>query len=86
MNILQNPVSMARAFGGAAMLLLVAPAAAQAAPLDGAALSWPWALPFVGILLTIAVAPLLAPRLWQRHYGKVVFAWAALAVVPLAAL
>ena len=68
------------------MLLVFAPASAQAAPLDGAALSWPWALPFIGILLTIAIAPLLAPRLWQRHYGKLAFAWAALAVVPLAAL
>jgi Na+/H+ antiporter NhaD/arsenite permease-like protein len=65
---------------------MLAPATAQAAPLDGAALHWPWALPFIGILATIAVAPLLAPRLWQRHYGKLAFIWAALAVVPLAAL
>jgi Na+/H+ antiporter NhaD/arsenite permease-like protein len=54
--------------------------------LDGSALRWPWALPFIGILLTIAVAPLLAPEFWQRHYGKLAFVWAALAVVPLAAL
>src|SRR3978361_617498 len=86
MNIPRNPGSMARAFGGPAMLVLVAPAAARAAALDGAALRWPWALPFVGILLTIAVAPLLAPRLWQRHYGSLVFAWAVLALVPPAAL
>jgi Na+/H+ antiporter NhaD/arsenite permease-like protein len=67
-------------------LLLLAPATAQAAPLDGAALAWPWALPFIGILLTIAVAPLLAPKFWRRHYGKLAFMWAALAVVPLAAI
>ncbi len=65
---------------------LLAPANAHAAPLDGSALAWPWALPFIGILLTIAVAPLLVPRFWQRHYGKLAFVWSALAVVPLAAL
>jgi hypothetical protein len=67
-------------------LLVIAPAAAQAAPLDGSALRWPWALPFVGILLTIAIAPLRTPRIWRRHYGKLAFIWATLAVVPLAAL
>ena len=65
---------------------VLAPEAAHAATLDGAALRWPWALPFAGILLTIAVGPLLFPRFWHRHYGKLAFAWAALAVVPVAAL
>jgi Na+/H+ antiporter NhaD/arsenite permease-like protein len=68
------------------LLMLSAPATAHAAPLDGAALHWPWALPFIGILMTIAIAPLWVPKLWQRHYGKLAFIWAALAVVPLAAL
>jgi Na+/H+ antiporter NhaD/arsenite permease-like protein len=78
---------MARTFlASVALLAFMAPATAQAAPLDGAALHWPWALPFIGILTTIAVAPLLAPKFWQRHYGKLAFIWAALAVVPLAAL
>jgi Na+/H+ antiporter NhaD/arsenite permease-like protein len=78
---------MARTFiTSIALLIFVAPATAQAAPLDGSALTWPWALPFIGILLTIAVAPLLAPKFWQRHYGKLAFMWAALAVAPLAAL
>jgi len=68
------------------LLVFAAPAPTQAAPLDGAALTWPWALPFLGILMTIAIAPLLMPRFWQRHYGKLAFVWSALAVVPLAAL
>jgi Na+/H+ antiporter NhaD/arsenite permease-like protein len=66
--------------------LVVAPATAHAASLDGAALTWPWALPFIGILATIAIAPLRAPKIWRRHYGKLAFIWATLAVVPLAAL
>jgi Na+/H+ antiporter NhaD/arsenite permease-like protein len=77
---------MPRTLTASLTLLFMAPAPAQAAALDGAALHWPWALPFIGILLTIAMAPLLAPKLWQRHYGKLAFMWAALAVVPLAAL
>jgi Na+/H+ antiporter NhaD/arsenite permease-like protein len=35
-----------------------------------------WGLPFLGVLLTIAVAPLVAPRLWDSHYGKLVGLWA----------
>src|SRR5262249_4451928 len=76
-----------RWYGGlAAATLLFAPAAAHAAALDGAALRWPWALPFLGILLTIAVGPLLFPRLWHRHYGKLAFMWGTLTVAPMAAL
>src|SRR5262245_1239087 len=64
----------------------IAPAAADAAALDGAGMRWPWALPFVGILITIAAGPLLFPRLWHHHYGKFAFIWGALAIVPIAAL
>ncbi len=35
-----------------------------------------WAIPFVGLLLTIGLAPLIAPRLWQQHYGKLAAFWA----------
>src|SRR5580658_10402654 len=62
------------------------PGAAQAAGLDGATLSWLWELPFVGILLTIAFAPLVIRRVWHHHYGKFAFVWAALTLAPLAAL
>jgi Na+/H+ antiporter NhaD/arsenite permease-like protein len=65
----------------------LAPGEALAAPaLDGAALQWPWALPFVGILLTIATGPLLFPRIWHRHYGKLAVIWSVLTLVPIAAL
>jgi Na+/H+ antiporter NhaD/arsenite permease-like protein len=67
-------------------LAVLAPVPAHAAAaLDGAALGWPWALPFIGVLATIATGPLLFPRLWHRHYGKLAFAWSALTLVLLAA-
>lgn len=60
------------------------PDTGHAAALDGAALSWPWALPFGGLLLSIATGPLMFPKIWHAHYGKIAAAWAVLAVAPLA--
>jgi Na+/H+ antiporter NhaD/arsenite permease-like protein len=59
---------------------------AHAAGLDGTMLRWPWALPFFGLLISIALGPLLAPKLWHAHYGKVAFALSALTIVPIAAI
>jgi Na+/H+ antiporter NhaD/arsenite permease-like protein len=52
--------------------------------LDGAILSWLWSLPFIGLLLTIATGPILFPRIWSRHYGKIAASWSALTVVAIA--
>jgi Na+/H+ antiporter NhaD/arsenite permease-like protein len=52
--------------------------------LDGGELGLLWAVPFVGILLSIAVLPLLAPSFWHHHFGKVSAAWAAAFLVPFA--
>jgi Na+/H+ antiporter NhaD/arsenite permease-like protein len=68
------------------MIAVLGPDAASAAALDGAGLRWPWALPFAGILFTIAVAPLLVPKFWHSHYGKLAFLWGTLTLAPLAAL
>lgn len=57
--------------------------AAEGAPhIDGAALSLLWALPFVGILLSIAILPLAIPHVWHHHYGKISAAWALAFLVP----
>ena len=70
----------------AAPLALLIPTAAQAAPaLDGAQMAWPWALPFAGILLSIALGPLLLPKIWHHHYGKITAAWVLLTLAALAA-
>jgi len=70
-----------------APFLLFAPDATHAAAaLDGASLQWPWALPFLGILLTIATGPLLFQKVWHRHYGKLAFAWSIATLAPLAAI
>ena len=65
--------------GGLALALSIAPAHA-AQGLDGAAMSLVWALPFAGILLSIALGPLLFHQWWHPHYGKAAAFWAALVI------
>jgi Na+/H+ antiporter NhaD/arsenite permease-like protein len=60
------------------------PGAALAAELDGKTLGFVWALPFIAILLSIALLPLLAPHAWERHHGKIAALWGLLVVLPLA--
>ena len=57
---------------------------AQAAEFDGSQLSPVWGVPFAGILLSIALMPLLAPSFWHHHFGKVAAAWALAFLVPFA--
>ncbi|SME98981.1 sodium:proton antiporter [Pseudogulbenkiania subflava] len=63
-------------------LLSLLPALAQAAELDGASLSLLWALPFCGILLSIALFPIFAPGLWHHHFGKITALWSVLFLLP----
>ncbi len=56
---------------------------ASAAALDGASLSLLWVMPFAGLLLTIALGPLLFPVFWHHHYGKLAALWALLTLLPL---
>jgi len=67
------------------LLATVIPAFAEEAhALPGATMSMFWALPFAGLLLSIATGPVLYAHFWEHHYGKIAAAWAALVVVPLA--
>ena len=50
--------------------------------LDGADLSILWVFPFVGILLSIAIFPLLAHDFWHHNFGKISAFWAALFIIP----
>lgn len=59
-------------------------AAAPAAALDGASMPWPWVLPFFGLLLSIAIGPLLFPKIWHRHYPMVAAGWAAIVLAAIA--
>ena len=67
-------------------LLFLYGAPARAASFDGAQLGLTWGIPFAGILLSIALLPLLAPSFWHHHFGKVSAAWALGFLVPFALL
>ncbi|MES2974525.1 MAG: sodium:proton antiporter [Pseudomonadota bacterium] len=62
------------------------PGLAQAAELDGSKLSAAWGIPFAGLLLCIALLPLLTPAFWHHHFGKVSAAWSLAFIVPFALL
>ncbi|WP_414691784.1 sodium:proton antiporter [Noviherbaspirillum sp.] len=65
-------------------LFALAPALGHAAEIDGAGLAATWGIPFAGLLLSIALCPLLTPVFWHHHYGKVTLAWALAFLVPCA--
>jgi len=76
------------------ILTIIFPAAAAAAGnnhgivphLNGEMLSLVWVIPFIGILLSIAVMPLVAPHFWHQNFGKISFFWAFLLIIPLMAV
>src|SRR5690348_7644025 len=55
-----------------------------ASALPGATMGWGWAMPFAGLLLTIAAGPLLFPAIWHHQYGKIAAGWALVTLVSLA--
>jgi len=71
--------------GVAAAVLGGAGSAEEAQHLDGATLSLWWAVPFAGLLLSVAAVPQLSPHFWHKHFGKVTVAWALLFLLPFAA-
>ncbi|MGA8785388.1 MAG: sodium:proton antiporter [Polaromonas sp.] len=65
-------------------LLLLLPGQSFAAGLDGSRLSILWGVPFAGLLLSIALLPLLTPFFWHHHFGKVSAAWSLSFLLPFA--
>jgi len=55
----------------------------------GAAFDWSvlqiwWALPFLCMLLSIAILPLTLPIIWSEHFGKIALCWALMFLAPFA--
>ena len=81
MTLSLSPRGLMRA---AAAVLVWLPQLALAADIDGRQLSALWGVPFAGILLSIALMPLLVPSFWHHHFGKVAAAWALAFLLPFA--
>lgn len=69
-----------------AALFLAWPGLALAADFDGSRLSPLWGVPFAGLLLSIALMPLLVPSFWHHHFGKVSAAWTLAFFLPFAVI
>ena len=69
-----------------ALFVMMATPASAAEGLDGRALGFAWSLPFIGLLLSMALAPLFLHRTWEHHYGKIAAGWSLLVLVPMALL
>ena len=54
--------------------------------LDGTNLSIWWVLPFVGILLSIALFPLVAEHFWHHNYGKISMFWWIVFIIAFASI
>lgn len=48
----------------------------------GTVLSAWWTIPFAGMLLSIALFPLVAGHFWHRHYPKIALFWGLVLAVP----
>ena len=69
-----------------ALLALTLPCASFAAGFGGSQLSVVWAVPFAGLLLSIALCPLLMPAVWHHHFGKISAAWSLAFLLPFAGI
>jgi len=43
-----------------------------------------WSLPFIGVILSIALLPLLLPNFWKNHYGKISMIWILIVLLGIA--
>ncbi len=57
--------------------------AAEGHGLNGAELGLLWVAPFAGLLLSIAILPLVASDFWHHNFGKISAFWAAAILIPM---
>lgn len=70
------------AFPFAFILGFLPSAQVMAADVEGSQLSAFWGIPFIGLLLSIALGPLLFERFWHHHFGKVALGWSLAFLLP----
>ena len=83
---MQSSVLAARAMhlirGGTALIAGLTPGSAFAAAERGAPPGLAWGIPFAGVLLSMALFPILAPRVWHRHLGLLMVGWTMALLLP----
>lgn len=71
-----------RLFTSLLLVILGLSVPAFSAGFDGASASLLWAIPFAGILLSIAIFPLVAVKVWHHHFGKITALWCLGFMIP----
>lgn len=76
-------------FLSAFLLVLLCPVLAFASSghhptVPGAELSIVWVIPFVCMLLSIAICPLAVPHFWEHNFGKIAVFWGVAFLIPCA--
>ena len=65
------------------VLILCFPTLAHAVDgFDASQLTIYWGIPFVGVLLSLALCPLIAEEFWHHHYGKISAFWGLCLLIP----
>ena len=83
-------ITLAASAGILCVMILLEPSIAEAAHqasghggMDIGSILPVWTIiPFAGILLSIALCPLIVPHFWHNHFGKVSAFWALLFAIP----
>jgi Na+/H+ antiporter NhaD/arsenite permease-like protein len=84
MALIRSKVTLLGGVAALAMLFVLAPGHAMAAGMDGSRLSLPWIIPFVCMLLSIAICPLTVPHFWEHNFGKIAVGWSLAFLIPSA--
>ncbi|GAA5099555.1 sodium:proton antiporter [Wohlfahrtiimonas larvae] len=71
-----------RLFTSLLLVMLGLSSPAFSAGFDGASASLLWVIPFAGILLSIAIFPLVAVNIWHHHFGKITALWCLGFIIP----
>lgn len=80
-------ISFKACLGFLAAILIMAPALCLAAEghhptIPGPQLSAVWVIPFVCMLLSIAIMPLALPHFWEHNFGKIAVFWGLAFLIP----
>lgn len=66
----------------AIILTCILPEQVLAKPIAESQLSVWWGFPFAAILLSMAIVPMIVPKFWHHHFGKVIAFWTLCFLIP----
>ena len=83
---LEHSFGSSRVLGACLLAIgpVLLPRSAEAASHGGPVPSPLWGLPFLGMLLSIALFPIVAPRFWHKWMGLVALFWSVDLLLPMA--